>query len=344
MRKTILIVIVLSAVMVLGMSATAFADRAGTYWPQTQWSAKLGGGSPHGNYANTTEKCKVCHAVHGAGITNGTTVITERLLRSTVADACSFCHLSNAYATNPYGVSGSTAYASTSGATSGSGHFSTHQGTSYAGCASCHSVHGANTIGAVAADILKNDPAKGVVDTTATGTNGGWGSFKQVVTTQADFCQDCHDGTRYTNGGVVTAINNATDFAAQFPVCSDCHNSAATGINDTATQFGVSFNQGHNGRSHPMTITTIESGIGTVANKATAFASETETNNSCTTCHNVTRTPGTLGAPLATFPHYSTDQELIQGYNTTTNKIDGVCLSCHKDTAGTPAWGVGVSY
>ena len=62
--------------------------------------------SPHSGYSTTTGKCKVCHAVHGAGSTDvtGTTLnATEVLLRSTKANACEFCHLTGGtFAMDPY--------------------------------------------------------------------------------------------------------------------------------------------------------------------------------------------------------------------------------------------------
>ncbi len=79
MKKT-LFVAALAAVLVFAFAATAFAY--GPIWSGTlspynanypgylQWDSNLGGNagapSPHGNYATTTNKCAVCHAVHRA--------------------------------------------------------------------------------------------------------------------------------------------------------------------------------------------------------------------------------------------------------------------------------------
>jgi len=67
-------------------------------------------GSPHGGYNTTTNKCKVCHAVHRA---EG----AYYLLRAeSQADACSYCHVGSAhsstvvYDANPDGVSTSVGH------------------------------------------------------------------------------------------------------------------------------------------------------------------------------------------------------------------------------------------
>jgi len=349
-RKNILILaLAVTAFMVL-MVTPAFAGRLGGYWAVSggvfgTFSRTSGaptfiaaGGpshiTPHQGYATTTGKCKVCHAVHGAGIVDVSgNITTERLLRSDAADSCSFCHLTNAYATNPYGA------AINYTAEIGSGHWNEHEATAtipvkYEGCVSCHSVHGGATI--PGSHILKNDPARGVTSELA-GASGGWGSFTDTaLTTQAEFCQDCHDGTQTANtdGTGVTPINTEAQFRAQFTSCgqpgstgANCHNSASPDVAKNNTQFGVTFNKGHDGRSHPMTTGTTGYGGIQTANIVTRTLAEdvSAAGNSCTTCHNVNQDI----ASGATFPHWSPDQELIAGYTATT-QIDGVCLRCHQ--------------
>ena len=348
MRRRSFVLALVTAAIVLLVVAPAFANtgtKSGGYWPYSTtynvFYAVDGTAdviaspsiSPHSGYTTTTGKCKVCHAVHGAGSTDstGTTLNpSEVLLRTTEADACTFCHLTGSFATNPYfGDSfNPNPIANYQGTNPGSGHFSNHEGTPYAGCPSCHAVHGAQTIGNHDF-ILKNDPAKGVVSVTA--INSGYGSRKLPVTTQTDFCLDCHDGTQWiSTTGVSTPIVSVAQFSAQFPACGGCHNSVSPTITANDTQFGVAFNQGHNGRSHPMTTNRRGlDGVTIVAGSSTAIPSAENPNpalqpsvgTSCTTCHDVNGN--------GDFPHYlSRDQELISGFRYLTH-LDAVCIGCH---------------
>lgn len=184
MRKNALIVLCAAVVLALGITASAYANVTSTY---QSWSSAEGSNSvtptPHKGYTSTTVKCAVCHAVHKA------TNTSEILLRSTVGDACTFCHITtsagvvqiyNATAANYGNVDNSFAHN-----TSGAGVLS----ATNVRCVDCHAVHGANTMGGnVTTKILK-----------ATGyqtTNGAnvlvdaVGGSKQVQLTA--FCTKCH--------------------------------------------------------------------------------------------------------------------------------------------------------
>lgn len=233
MKKAI--VIGLALVFVFAMTAAAFAvpgivPQAGY---QGGYLTPTAGENPHGLYSNTSNKCKTCHAVHGA------TAGGEALLRSSKANACVYCHVSAAYTIKrPYGTDPdlyTTEYENN--------HAATHQGngTGYNGCTSCHSVHGANTWygsdGVTAGMILKDNPG-------GTPVGVGTGAIAAAVTNLNDFCRDCHDGTpRATGGGV----------------CANCH----------AEQMLVSNYDTRNGLSHIQTTTlTGASGLVQVATAA----------------------------------------------------------------------------
>ncbi len=304
-------------------------------------------GNPHAGYVSTGGKCKVCHAVHGAGLNEAqstTMPTTERLLRTSVSEACVYCHITTNFGTLVYegninnylgdGAAGSYHRVG------GSGHAAGHRqvaaaNAKYEGCASCHAVHGAQTIGD-GTSILKNDPAKGTVASVEVTAGQGFGSFAAPVTNQRDFCLDCHDGTRRVfMDSSIQQINNQTQFNAAFPACAGCHNSVAANIGSSShsTQFGVSTSPARNGRSHVMTTQTISDGT-QIAFHPTALGSEgiTADANSCTTCHN-TVDEG--------FPHFSAGNEaLISGFDEPTH-LDGVCLSCHQDGGGN---GVGLTF
>jgi hypothetical protein len=356
----------LAVAIALFLAAPAFAKtgtKSGGYWPYSsgiQGFVALGtvfthaGDSPHSGYSTTTGKCKVCHAVHGAGsvdATGSTLNESEKLLRTTAADACTFCHLTEAFAvSSPYRGSPMLAadpivffpadqyqgdptltpdpianYAGTEG---GSGHFSDHQGSPYVGCPSCHAVHDFEAMIGTGENMLKSDPAKDVVSLAA--VDGGYGSRKAAVTTMTDFCLDCHDGTQWIGtDGTSYPIVSSAEFSAQFPACAGgCHDSVSSTVTADNTQFGVMFHEGNNGRSHRMTEDlTGSDGSTQVANQVTLIPElEGPAGTSCVTCHKV-ETGGD-------FPHYiSVDQDLIFGYTSVT-EIDGVCLSCHS-TVGT---------
>ena len=253
MRRGILVVVLVTIAVMLLLVAPAFANtgtKSGGYWPYSTtynvFYAVDGTAdviaspsvSPHSGYSSTTGKCKVCHAVHGAGSTDvtGTTLnATEVLLRSTKANACEFCHLTGGtFAMDPYynttfGTSslanyhgngngwvaatmgGGTNWFTTAGgagatqytvAQSGHNAGHSHAGPGYQGCNSCHAVHGANTMG-TGADagkfILKDDPAKGVT---------------------------ANVGSSYLDAGAVGRMGYGSISApatTQEQFCSDCH-------------------------------------------------------------------------------------------------------------------------
>jgi hypothetical protein len=406
-RKKILVLVLIAIAVTLLMAVPAFANtgtKSGGYWPYSSTYNVFYGVdgtsdviaspsiSPHSGYSSTTGKCKVCHAVHGAGSTDitGTTLnATEVLLRSTKAGACEFCHLTGGtFAMDPYynttfgttslgnyhgngngwvaGVTGTGSnWFTTAGGASGtqytvaqSGHNAghSHAGPGYQGCNSCHATHGANTMldqnnANAATYILKNDPAKGVTANVGSGYadsgvagGQGYGSIAAPVTTQEQFCSDCHDGTKVVKTSGTTAIVSQTDFDTYFPSCKSagCHNSVSPTITANNTEFGVSANSGHNGRSHIMT-----TGYDTTyADAATAKAAGTNgitaAYNGCQTCHSVQIWDG-VSMAQNTFPHWSPSNELVPSMSSLT-AIDKVCLECHDNLGGNPLLGVGKSF
>lgn len=294
MKKAI--VIGLALVFTFVMTAVAFAvpgivptDKTTLLLDQTNQGGYLdptAGVNPHGLYSNTSNKCKTCHAVHGAS------AIGEALLRSTKANACVFCHVGAAYTIKkPYGtdpVLYTTEYENN--------HASTHQGTGYNGCVSCHSVHGANTFvaagdGITAGKILKNNPGGTPVGT-------GTGALAASVTTLDEFCRDCHDNLQVTGGGVCAG--------------SGCH----------ATQMQVSSYPTRDEQSHIQTTTlTNASGV------AVASAASTK----CRNCHK----GAAVYADANSFPHITSGADFLTDTHTSTSPLDRVCLECHANVGVT---------
>lgn len=166
MKRMRVLIVPLAVILVLGMSSLAYAS--GYVSPPPPYP--IHPDDPHHGYATTTNKCKVCHAVH---LATGTFKLTRAASAET---ACDYCHV---------GAGAQTAKKVYTNALPKAGHYlgvglgttpdTSKSLTGNLYCYTCHSVHGANTIAGT--DILKKDPA---------GDTG--------VAADADaFCADCHD-------------------------------------------------------------------------------------------------------------------------------------------------------
>lgn len=191
MRKVSFLFFVLALVTMLVLSLAPVALASGYLEPKA-------GENPHGNYSDTGNKCKVCHAVHNAKPSPGQT-----LLRSSRNDACTYCHIDGGFSIKtPYGTT-ATNYTDEKDWNHDDNHNSYTGSTLYAGCVSCHSVHGANTFGG-ASKILKDDPGKAIAT---------------PVTTEIDFCRDCHNssGGNVASGGCFNLCHTAGSLIAMSP-------------------------------------------------------------------------------------------------------------------------------
>jgi len=184
MKRIFTILFILIFVLALTLVVTSIAFAGGYKEPTA-------GQNPHGSYSDTTDKCKVCHAVHNARSSPGQT-----LLRSSRNDACTYCHITGGFSIKtPYGTT-STNYTNENDRNHDDNHNSYTSANLYGGCVSCHAVHGANTFGG-ASKILKNDPGK------ALGT----------VSSEIDFCRDCHNkaGGNTVSGGCMYTCHTQGD-------------------------------------------------------------------------------------------------------------------------------------
>lgn len=282
MKKISLLILVVS-VMVLVVSATAFADTTSTYasWPG-------GAGSPHNDYTTTSVKCAVCHAVHKAE-TGG-----QVLLRTTVADACTYCHITSNTGNVQLYNANSSWYSTAS------------QHAHNNACTNCHAVHGADTITAIVGDkILKNSPTNGGnTYTPQAGTTWTNSSRDEVV---SKFCSSCHPyyvgAYEGTHSGSLTDSNTykghimTTDTAsygngnanytgqvawAESYTCRDCHDAGS--VNQGTGVHADNF-------PHYTTGLRFNLSAGSVAS-ATAAAATANENGVCLKCH---RQNGTTG-------------------------------------------------
>jgi hypothetical protein len=406
-RKTLLIA-ALAAILVLAFAGTAMAaginhsgqmrsGAATTATASSPTSASIAGGgtntyydwmispapgagsngtvagdnSPHGNYATTTVKCVVCHAVHYAapggapiagGAFNNGLQTADTLLRVKASDACVFCHATTGQAVNGrpvYDGLGTAILApgATGGATN-TGHIT---GTN---CSYCHTnVHGAgadHTVASLDGYLLKLMTATDVQGTGATTTN-----MIEAITAIDNNAvnQGFQPGAALagTIGTYATVSNPTLREQAVGVFCAECHNgayaTAAAGAS-TNVQNAAAF-QGFSGHRIAASATTTwnvdgskSSGLfsGTVAWAAAA---------NCKSCHDANDTFGNkafphswggtkmwltsaanAGAAASNLPYGTAPGS---AYNVNRPQLsDGVCLKCHVASGGTD--GVGITY
>jgi cytochrome c2 len=256
MKRTIFVVLTVVAIVAL-MSGTAFA--AGRY--NAVYLDPTAGASPHGTYSTATNKCAVCHAVHNPGGISALSAAnkaidanrdaalagSEVLLRDDVANACSYCHVSNTFAiktvyaeteTNYTDNTLSNAHNTNGGAMSDTG----------VNCTNCHQVHGAAAMMAtddlyMVKKILKFDAGNAdddapaiVANTVAAGANGA---------NMSSYCSQCHryyqaagyngdshtmraDSDNYANGSASTDVQGTRVAWAPSTYCRSCHQDGVT--------------------------------------------------------------------------------------------------------------------
>lgn len=253
-RKSI-IVLVLACVFVFSFASMAFAavgdaglDHAAPFWSTTgAYAANATTATPHLGFSTNTYKCAVCHVVHDTATTG------EVLLRSTVANACTACHLDGSTAIKDVYASDATQWTNDLR--------SNHSATSGLTCTGCHGVHGANCVKTAGwdtyilrkdASLLSNQPG-GTMGAVA-GANLNTGTDASLVL--SNYCTQCHAyytaaydtaatagmhvmkaaGTTYTNGTKVNIrVANADSTS-----CTSCHDIAGSTVS-SATAATVGF-------------------------------------------------------------------------------------------------------
>lgn len=366
MKKMTLLVVLVVAFMALAVSAYAISPSYITW--EAASAANNGTNGPHQNYQLTTEKCAVCHAVHAAaaapaaaGVFGANAVTadtdTQMLLRSSVANACTYCHID----TNVAGLQIYNGVATNYTTDDQYG----HNGSDHAECADCHAVHGADTFkGYIGGKILK--------------ANGNQvGNVSDRVQTEA--ATDLN--TRVTAGGTVfaaTAVSSGDVGDVQVTAfCTRCHKTYSTASETTITASG--YFEAYNGvvtygaksyKNHP--VKNFEASFVAAGDNFDGQAAWSNS-DTCRACHAAgdtrvsTSYGGTGGVVAWSFPHHTPgNAEFLPagtsaadanigilddhssatakpaGSNTVTDgAIDGACLRCHKADATT---GVGQTF
>jgi len=353
MKKT-LFVAVMAAVLVLAFTSTAMAALSDAYvtWDDAKLSLDGTADTPHIGYTVATEKCAVCHAAHAAP-TDGATVAgewtatgdTQMLLRSSVADACTFCHITTAIGGIQLYNGDASLYTGAYTANTLDSH-SAHNGSNGSSrCSTCHAVHGAGTYeGPAASKLLKVsatggflatqdeviDPVTGLYASQADAKidTGNLGKNYQVTV----FCSQCHPN--------FTGSSEAT-------LNADGDRLVVAGYSDGTDGGGYGPALGVQYKSHPMKAAdTNFSAAGGSFTGQVAFAAST----TCRSCHDAGTTDAVAGVYDSSFPHFTKDAYMFMNVATSTvdaahaggeNKAtDGVCLKCHRDGVA----GVGVTF
>jgi hypothetical protein len=254
--------LVAMVVLLVGMlSGSAYATRYDSGYAAFQ-------GSPHGQYSTATTKCTACHAVHNPGglsalaynnvsktndaARNAAMGASQALLRGNIANACTYCHISNPGFGIKMVYNGNSANYTTA---SGFGHTSNGAAMSDLGvnCVDCHQVHGASTLMANTADaymyrkILKTPPA---YDTNAPAFVANVSTITPVAANITRWCTGCHnyyEAGYNSNSHVMTSAkaayaNGAASISSRVAWsastdCRSCHQDGGT--NQAAATLGV---------------------------------------------------------------------------------------------------------
>ncbi|MDH4140592.1 MAG: hypothetical protein OEV43_08485 [Coriobacteriia bacterium] len=325
MKKAALVVLLTAMFMMLAVaSANADALRSGAFYINWNPAAPNNApATPHAGYGLTTTKCAVCHSVHNAPTTTGPE--SQLLLRSSVADACTYCHIDTAIGvTRIY-----------DGVASNYNDDLTTNHDQVAMCTACHSVHSANTIGgAVQEKILKDG---------------------QAVATFV--YQDEYQ--TYTGLATEAAVDGATRDVQVTMFCTRCHDMFSPASETTVTASilgGAAAAVKH----HPMTTATADfdaAGATIGINKTVAWVDAFY----CRSCHDAGAINSGGGLITSSWPHYTPGAAsfLLAGTDAASRPTsgsttaadgapiasqDGACIKCHIQGAG-PGWGgVGSSY
>lgn len=332
----------LAIALVVAWSSTAFADTTSGYtdWtsgPPNDTSLPL----PHKDFQLTTQKCAVCHAVHKADAGG------QLLLRSSVQDACVYCHIETDIGVDRV-YNGVTANYTTEDNRG-------HQSPAVK-CVDCHAVHGANTFnGNKTAFILKVfDIQQTVIDELAAGDTS------LVINATGDYTTV----PEYPPNWEAPQIQDTA-------FCSQCHPyytaaSETTITDDVRASDGSTYSLSF--KAHPIKMPGGEGGSllyeGFVAEGSTIPTSTAvavySTRGCRWNCHQYGWGETGPGVIRNSYPHYMVDTvrflaaapdadaalEPVQD-----SKDDGVCLHCHVWTTEAdrngifvPPGGVGVTY
>jgi hypothetical protein len=366
MKRIAFLLVLVVAFVSLASTALAISP---AYITWNAGGVNAGTNGPHQNYQLTTEKCAVCHSVHAAASANAAAGLfgvdptdgqeTQLLLRTSAANACTYCHITSS-------VAGLQIYGGVATNYTTNDQYGHNGATAPARCNDCHAVHGADTFrGYIGGKILKangnlvSNVSGGVQTEAATTLNGA------------------------VSGGTVFTAPLAADGDLQVTAfCTRCHKTFSDASEQTITASG--YFQAFDGtitygsqvyKNHPLKAAdAVFSAAGAATTTTVAFAGS----QTCHSCHaaGATRASTSYGGPGGivywSFPHYTPGNAefLVAGWGVsdpnigvgaaggstlvkpagsttvTVGSSDGVCLRCHTNgsASGNATAGVNVTF
>lgn len=338
----------------------------------------VAGQNPHGGYSNTTNKCKVCHAVHGAADGG------EKLLRTTVryyntpkpatscgqitggggsychfggtstpypanspsedspSMSCVYCHITGPYAiTKVYGGDPTNYWDESTGHDYANNHASSHaMSPDNSGYQGCTSCHSVHGGGTW-------DPVP---------PPGDYNPATYILRNNpASVYYDAYWGAysagAWTKNGSPRKVTTMDEF------CRDCHD--MTGLNG-ANPAGSTWCSDHchrtfetytpDGSRHSglqaaglITQNTEPNGVSHIMtanlNNADGQPRALAGTEHCTSCHN-----GGNHTASNSFPHMTSGAQFLADDHTVATQLDTVCLDCHDDKIPNNGFGVGDAF
>jgi predicted CXXCH cytochrome family protein len=326
MKKMLFVAVV--AIAVLAVATSAFASFYVSW--NAAYNTGLGAlGTPHKDYRVNTVKCAVCHSVHDADVTG------ELLLKSTIADACTYCHIETS-------IGGKQIYNADAAAYEGPDTNYAHNALYGYSCSSCHSVHGAGTWN-------------------FSNTSGGVGWIGDVNSKILRMYEDGDEHEAWGGAGDAGAPagygrdDAYTRDMAVTAFCTQCHSPYFAQDSQTQGDFSHSATPNY-GYSHPMVRDTSLATFSPAlkAGSTVAYNGQVAWKNSeaCRSCHDAGIVDGS-GVILSSFPHYTPGAERFLMAATsadgpmvsaTDGTWDGVCLKCHVAGSSLASLGVGINF
>jgi predicted CXXCH cytochrome family protein len=332
-----LTVLAFTLLLLLAVAPIAYASTESTYtaWTDPGFNHSEPHDTPHNGYGTTTTKCSVCHAVHKAPAAG------EVLLRTTVGEACVYCHIdTNLGVIQIYNGDSSLYYIDNK---------KNHSLGGGVACTDCHAVHGANTYGTyLATKILKRLPIQPTFVRLFSESNDSNVLYEAVEDVTGNMWPaPPYDWEQWDRGREVQ----------QTAFCTGCHPYYTRNDGtDPITVEGVQYN------SHPMKryFNSVDGDGNWVVDfqaPGSTIPSTTQvagmSSHGCLHCHGERAfLDAGPGVQPSSFPHYTANRErfLVSGngdsidLDTADSRQDGTCFQCHLWWDGANYQGVGYTY
>jgi len=317
--------------------------------------------NPHGGYADTSNKCKTCHAVHNAEGYPDPSPSYVLLRANAASNECDYCH----------GTGGHTEKIVT---TNFEGHTMGYEGyalddtsppffTNSFSCSSCHSPHDTNTVrlsGETATHLLKKKPNPGKVEVADDTPQSEWcarchGANYGIHTLKKDYYDpesggildryghdsdgfEPHGGSTrkcvYCHGQAYNIpMGDPQDTVNQGPTCKSCHTSSGYPHSQ-----GASPNPPNDVTSRDMLKDTFGDNVGDEGETDPPSAANSQLDDVCNDCHNIGwldgEGPPPPGADECADCHQGSGSHEVHVSDTVARGPQIDCTDCHTFGSG----------